>query len=278
MRLVTLPGVFSPISDSRLLAACLRERGPPRRARGRPLHGQRAAGGGGRAPRRGSHGRGRVTARGGHRTAERAPQRRERSRGAGGPPRPARGRALRRDREQPPYVPAETDATLRLAEAAGSAGCAPMSSLSRVRILDEQVERYLDGLRPQRSETMAEMEALAERDGVPIVHWEAGRFLATLCRALDPVVLEVGTAIGYSTLHMAEPLERGRVVTLERDPERARPGARVPGARRRGRPGGARRGRRDSRRSRPSRARSTCCSWTPRRASTRATSSWPSRC
>ena len=91
-----------------------------------------------------------------------------------------------------------------------------------MRILDEQVERYLDGLRPPRSETMAAMEALAEREGVPIVHWEAGRFLATLCRALDPVVLEVGTAIGYSTLHMAEPLERGRVVTLERDPERAR--------------------------------------------------------
>ena len=39
-----------------------------------------------------------------------------------------------------------------------------------------------------------------------------------LCRVLDPVVLEVGTAIGYSTLHMAEQLERGRVVTLERDP------------------------------------------------------------
>ena len=68
---------------------------------------------------------------------------------------------------------------------------------------------------------MAEMEALAERDGIPIVHWEAGRLLAILCRALDPVVLEVGTAIGYSTLHMAEQLDRGRVVTLERDPERA---------------------------------------------------------
>ncbi|HEU0023545.1 MAG TPA: O-methyltransferase, partial [Thermoleophilaceae bacterium] len=54
-----------------------------------------------------------------------------------------------------------------------------------------------------------------------IVHWEAGRLLATLCRALDPVVLEVGTAIGYSTLHMAEQLRHGRVVTLERDIERA---------------------------------------------------------
>jgi predicted O-methyltransferase YrrM len=91
-----------------------------------------------------------------------------------------------------------------------------------VRILDERVERYLHGLRPERSDVMAEMEAVADRDGVPIVHWETGRFLAVLCRALDPVVLEVGTAIGYSTLHMAEQLERGRVVTLEIDPDRAR--------------------------------------------------------
>jgi predicted O-methyltransferase YrrM len=87
-------------------------------------------------------------------------------------------------------------------------------------ILDEQVQRYLIELRPERSDLMAEMEAVAERDAVPIVHWETGRFLAALCRALDPVVLEVGTAIGYSTLHMAEQLSSGRVVTLERDPNR----------------------------------------------------------
>jgi predicted O-methyltransferase YrrM len=90
-----------------------------------------------------------------------------------------------------------------------------------MEILDERVERYLHELRPERSEVMAEMEAVAERDSVPIVHWETGRFLAALCRALDPVVLEVGTAIGYSTLHMAEALSSGRVVTLERDPDRA---------------------------------------------------------
>lgn len=93
---------------------------------------------------------------------------------------------------------------------------------SPMRILDERVERYLHDLRPERSAVMAEMEAVAERDSVPIVHWETGRFLAAICRAMDPLVLEVGTAIGYSTLHMAEQLERGRVVTLERDPDRAR--------------------------------------------------------
>ncbi len=89
-------------------------------------------------------------------------------------------------------------------------------------ILDERVESYIQGLRPERSPVMAEMEAVAERDGVPIVQWETGRFLAALCRALDPVVLEVGTAIGYSTLHMAEQLVDGRVITLEMDADRAR--------------------------------------------------------
>jgi predicted O-methyltransferase YrrM len=90
-----------------------------------------------------------------------------------------------------------------------------------MRILNAAVEQYLHGLRPEPSEVMREMEEHAERDSVPIVEWETGRLLAVLCRVLDPVVLEVGTAIGYSTLHMAEQLQRGRVVTLERDPERA---------------------------------------------------------
>lgn len=90
-------------------------------------------------------------------------------------------------------------------------------------ILAEHVDRYLQRLRPERSAVMAEMEEVAAQDGIPIVHWETGRFLATLVHAFDPQqVLEVGTAIGYSTLHMAEALPTGRIVTIERDPERAR--------------------------------------------------------
>ncbi len=90
-------------------------------------------------------------------------------------------------------------------------------------ILAEHVQRYLQDLRPARSPVMAEMEQFAEREHVPIVHWETGRFLATLVRATDPaLVLEVGTAIGYSTLHMAQELGRGKIVTIERDPDRVK--------------------------------------------------------
>jgi predicted O-methyltransferase YrrM len=89
-------------------------------------------------------------------------------------------------------------------------------------IVSGDIERYLHGLRPERSALVREMEELAARDVVPIVEWEAARFLATLTRALEPRrVLEVGTAIGYSTLHIAEQLPSGgRIVTLERNPER----------------------------------------------------------
>jgi predicted O-methyltransferase YrrM len=89
-------------------------------------------------------------------------------------------------------------------------------------ITSEHVQSYLRALSGERSDVMAEMEALAERDGIPIVHWETGRLLAVLVAALQPArVLEVGTAIGYSTLHMAQALSNdGVIVTLERDPER----------------------------------------------------------
>ena len=90
-------------------------------------------------------------------------------------------------------------------------------------IFTDHVIRYLQELKPERPRVMAEMEAFAEANNVPIVHWETGRFLATLVRATQPqLVLEVGTAIGYSTLHMAEALDGGKIVTIERDPERVR--------------------------------------------------------
>ena len=137
-----------------------------------------------------------------------------------------------------------------------------------MRILEEVVESYLHDLRPERSPVMREMEELAERDGIPIVHWETGRLLAVLCRALDPVVLEVGTAIGYSTLHMAEQLD-----ARSRDHARARPragraGARLSSSAAAWRTGWRRGGRRARDDRAASRARSTCCSWTRARAST----------
>jgi predicted O-methyltransferase YrrM len=89
-------------------------------------------------------------------------------------------------------------------------------------IRDPRVQTYLEALRPERDPVLAEMEELAGSERIPIVEWETGRLLATLVAAKRPRrVLEVGTAIGYSTIHMARGLAPGaRIVTLERDPKR----------------------------------------------------------
>src|SRR3954453_18371191 len=89
-------------------------------------------------------------------------------------------------------------------------------------IRDPRVQTYLESLRPERDPLLAEMEDLAGSERIPIVEWETGRLLAILVAATRPrLVLEVGTAIGYSTIHMARELRPGaRIVTLERAPDR----------------------------------------------------------
>ena len=64
------------------------------------------------------------------------------------------------------------------------------------------------------------IEAAAGPEGIPILDRDSGRVLATLAAGRRRVV-EVGTAIGYSTLWMALALPAdGRIVTI--DPDRSR--------------------------------------------------------
>jgi len=67
---------------------------------------------------------------------------------------------------------------------------------------------------------IVEMEGVAEPEGIPILSRDSGRILAVLA-ANRRRVIEVGTAIGYSTLWMALALPRGgTIVTI--DPDRSR--------------------------------------------------------
>jgi predicted O-methyltransferase YrrM len=89
-------------------------------------------------------------------------------------------------------------------------------------IVTEAVTRYLAELRVAPDPVLEEMEAQGAREGIPIVGPETGQLrhvLALTCRAER--VLEVGTAIGVSTLYLARALpESGRVVSFEIDEER----------------------------------------------------------
>jgi predicted O-methyltransferase YrrM len=67
---------------------------------------------------------------------------------------------------------------------------------------------------------LLEMEAAAEPEGIPILSRDSGRLLAVLATGRRRVV-EVGTAIGYSTLWMAlaQP-DGGTIVTIDPDRDR----------------------------------------------------------
>jgi predicted O-methyltransferase YrrM len=86
-------------------------------------------------------------------------------------------------------------------------------------INDPAVTDYLTRLEPEPDPLLAEMRAHGERDGIPIVHHVTGGLLETLAAATQAKrAVEVGTAIGVSTLH----LSRGgaHVTSFEVDPER----------------------------------------------------------
>jgi predicted O-methyltransferase YrrM len=67
---------------------------------------------------------------------------------------------------------------------------------------------------------LLEMEAAAEPEGIPILSRDSGRMLAALATDRRRVV-EVGTAIGYSTLWMAlAQAADGTIVTIDPDRDR----------------------------------------------------------
>ena len=90
-------------------------------------------------------------------------------------------------------------------------------------ILDSAIERYLDGLLPDRDEVLTEMEAYASSHRVPIIGPACGRLLHQLARLIGARrVFEMGSAIGYSTLWLARAVgESGKVFYTDGDPENA---------------------------------------------------------
>ena len=90
--------------------------------------------------------------------------------------------------------------------------------------MTDAVSEYLAGLRPEPDPVLAEMEAHATRDRIPVVVPETGMLLHVLARSRGARrVVEIGTAIGVSTLYLARATPPGGVVvSFEVDAERHR--------------------------------------------------------
>ena len=83
------------------------------------------------------------------------------------------------------------------------------------------MDEYLQSLIPKRNGLIAVMEEYARLHNVPIMEPEGMDALLQILRLKNPqTILEVGAAIGYSALRMAEALPDVKIVTIERDEER----------------------------------------------------------
>lgn len=86
-------------------------------------------------------------------------------------------------------------------------------------ITEQTVTEYIQKTVRQQTGHMREMERFAKEHHIPIVQQEAGRFLAVLTGMLRPKrILELGTAIGYSAILMAQACE-AEIVSIEREEE-----------------------------------------------------------
>ena len=84
-------------------------------------------------------------------------------------------------------------------------------------IVPPYITEYLRAKTVQDSEFLRELEKFAARNSVPIAEPETARFLSVITRLIRPRrILEIGCAIGYSSLVMAKNLDGGgKITTLE---------------------------------------------------------------
>lgn len=86
------------------------------------------------------------------------------------------------------------------------------------QINEEYIEEYIRSLLPENNDNLKVMEKYAKDNHIPIVQPEVAQLIKVLLKIKKPSnILEVGTAIGYSALIMAETTStKCGITTIER--------------------------------------------------------------
>lgn len=86
------------------------------------------------------------------------------------------------------------------------------------RFIDEDVFNYIENFSSER-ENFKELVDYAETNRVPIVSQDVARFIELLLKIIKPKnILEIGSAIGYSSLIMSKASD-ANILTIEKDEE-----------------------------------------------------------
>lgn len=87
--------------------------------------------------------------------------------------------------------------------------------------VQDRINTYIESLIKTREPIFLEMEQYALEHDVPIMELSGIEALLQMLRIQCPSkILEIGAAIGYSAMRMADALPNTTIVTIERDPER----------------------------------------------------------
>lgn len=85
----------------------------------------------------------------------------------------------------------------------------------------KEANNYVIGKIQENRANILEMERYALENNVPIVTKEVAKYLEFMIKSYDiKKVLEIGTAIGYSTSLIRDAMVEGKIVTIEIDEER----------------------------------------------------------
>lgn len=85
-------------------------------------------------------------------------------------------------------------------------------------IVDENVQEYLRNIYQTKDLNLIEIEKFAKQNKVPIIESEVSSFLDILVSIKKPAkILEIGTAIGYSSIIMKRASMDSKITTIEID-------------------------------------------------------------
>lgn len=87
-------------------------------------------------------------------------------------------------------------------------------------VVKEEIVHFMRHHQMQNSGHLAELEAFARKENIPIIQHEVVAYFRVLLQSLQPKrILEIGTAIGFSALLMAENAADAEIVTIDRNAE-----------------------------------------------------------
>ena len=87
-------------------------------------------------------------------------------------------------------------------------------------VVKEEIVEFLRQRQKQVSGSLKELENFARKESIPIIPHETVAYFRFLMETIQPKnILEIGTAIGFSALLMAQHAPEAKITTIDRNPE-----------------------------------------------------------